>query len=115
MYEITFNQCQAVSGGFGRHEARVGFAVVAALGGGYIASSVTSYFSPVATVISTVGGAALGGFAGTFCIPVPVAGTLIGAGLGALVGYVGGASFATLGAFGLGAVGTGYAAFAALA
>lgn len=44
--------------------------------------------SAVWSGITTAGGAAIGAWAGSF-IPVPVVGTLVGAGVGALVGYYG--------------------------
>ena len=44
--------------------------------------------SAVWSGITTAGGAAIGAWAGSF-IPVPVVGTLVGAGVGAIVGYYG--------------------------
>lgn len=62
---------------------------------------------PVFTVVGTAGGCVGGAAVGTVIIPIPFAGTLIGAGLGGFIGYYTTSFFANMTGFTLGGAAAG--------
>ncbi len=109
MRSLSTQETSAVSGGFTGQQAVV---TAAAAAGGYLSYQVASFFSPLSTVIGTVGTAVT---LGTICsIPSPIVGTVVCGTAGAVGGYIFSSTLASLGAFGLGAAASGYAAYKAM-
>ncbi len=109
MRSLSVQECSTVSGAINGEQA---FVAGAAMAGGYVSYQVASFFSPLATVIGTVGTAV--GFGAICTIPAPVVGTVVCGTAGAIGGYIFSSSLASLGAFGLGAALTGYGAYKAM-
>jgi hypothetical protein len=91
MHLISKSDCLHVAGGITGQDVAAGAAAIA---GGYVAYRFADFFSPVATLGWTIAGAVGVGAAGAICTPFfPPAGAIMGGSIGALSGYVFGASF----------------------
>lgn len=104
MQVLTSQQCAQIAGGVLGDGAILGI-VVASLAGGYVTSKVASYFGPLYTAAGTVGGGVGGAIIG---FPfVPPFGSVACGSMGALTGYFVSSTLTTVGAFFVGAAGTG--------
>lgn len=112
MHLLSKTDCLHVAGGLTGQQAAAGIASIA---GGYVAYRVADFFAPVATFGWTLGGAAGLGVVGALCTPFfPPAGVVMGGSIGALGGYLFGASFNNALFFCAGAAISGVAAYQAM-